>query len=132
MLVGLGSNLQFHRVSAAVLSARDRLGAVILIMGGLHMTAAPGTMALNGLAIFLQLFVVVGDDFVRCVVGEELRGHHFQRKSRHRKIYIGALLVVAVVFRSGLGAGIKRQAGIPNIGFFGDAPISHGRICVVS
>src|ERR1700688_4942051 len=94
------------------------------------MTAAPGTMALNGLAIFLQLFVVVGDDFVRCVVGEELRGHYFQRKSWHRKIYIGALLVVAVVFRSGLGTGIKREAGIANIGLLADVQITHGRLDV--
>src|ERR1700674_2961535 len=94
------------------------------------MTAVPGTVALNGLAIFLQLFVVVSDDFIGCVVGEELRCHHFQRKSWHRKIYIGALLVVAVVFRSGLGAGIKREAGIANIGLLADVQITHGRLDV--
>src|SRR5882762_8455848 len=87
-------------------------------------------MALDGLAIFLQLFVVVGDDFVRCVVGEELRSHHFQRKSWHRKIYIGAFLVVAVIFWGGLGAGIKRQAGIADIGLLADVQITHGRLDV--
>src|ERR1700730_10364712 len=87
-------------------------------------------MALDGLAIFRQLFVVVSDDFIGSVIGEELGGHHFQRESRHRKIHIGALLVVAVIFRSGLGAGIDRQAGVAYIGLLADVQITQGRLDV--
>src|ERR1019366_3029730 len=123
VLVPLRSNLQLHRISAAAIPARDRLRHVILAAFAFYATAVPGAVALDGLAIFLQLFVVVGDDFVGSVLGEELRGHHFQRESRNRKVYIGALLVVAVVFRSGLGAGIDRQAAVTDIGLLADVQI---------
>src|ERR1035438_8321843 len=71
MLVALGSYLQLHRVSAVVISTGDGLGDFIL--AGLGIYVAPGAMALDGLAIFLQVFVVVGDDFFGRVVGDELR-----------------------------------------------------------
>src|SRR5216684_6313020 len=93
-------------------------------------TAAPTAVALDGLAIFPQLFVVVGDDLARGVFGDELRSHHFQRESRQRKVYIGALLVVAVVFGGGLGAGIERQASVTDIGLLADVQIAHGRLDV--
>src|ERR1019366_3856622 len=99
---------------------RDRLRHVILAAFAFYATAVPGAAALDGLAIFLQLFVVVGDDFVGSVVGDELCGHHFQRESHHRKIYIGAFLVVAVVLRCGLGAGIQRQPSVADIGLLAD------------
>src|ERR1039458_9493863 len=101
---------------------------VVLACVGIYV--APGAMALEGLAIFLQVFVVVGDDFFGRVVGDELRRHHFQRESRERKVYIGALLVVAAFFRSGLGAGIEGQAGVANVGLFADVQIAYGRLDV--
>src|SRR4030081_3363575 len=69
VLVSLGSNLQFHRASAAVLSPRDGLGHLILvIIVVVCVASSPAAMALDGLAIFRQLFVVVGNDFVRSVI----------------------------------------------------------------
>src|SRR5713226_1512452 len=48
-LVPLGPNLQLYRVSAAVISARHRLGHVILIVV-VSVASAPTAMALDGLA----------------------------------------------------------------------------------
>src|ERR1039458_1895682 len=73
VLVALGSHLQLHLVSAAVIPTRDGPGHFILAVV-VYVASIPTAMALDGLAIFLQLFVVVGDDFVGSVVGEELRG----------------------------------------------------------
>src|SRR3979411_1588886 len=95
VLVPLSSNLQLDRVSAAVLSARDGLGHLILVVViVICVASSPAAMALDGLAILRQLFVVVSDNFIGSVIGKELCGHHFQRESRQRKIHIGPLLVV--------------------------------------
>src|SRR5271157_260136 len=123
MLVLLGSNLQFHRVSAVVTVTGDGLGPVLLALV-VCVASVPVAVALDGLAIFLQLFGVVGDDFIGSVVGDEFRGDNFQRESGHGEIYVGALLVVAVVFRRGPGAGIEGQARIANIGLFADVQIA--------
>src|SRR3981081_1118305 len=131
VLVPLGSNLQFHRVSAAVLSALDGLGHLILVVViVICVASSPTAMALDGLAIFRQLFVVVSDNFIGSVIGEKLCGPHFPRKSRHRNIHVGPLLVVAVIFRSGLGAGIDRQAGVAYIGLLADVQIAQGGLDV--
>src|SRR6266436_4555790 len=77
VLVPLGPNLQLYRVSAAIIPTRHRLGHVILAVV-VSVAPSPTTMALDGLAIFGQLFVVVSDDFVGSVIAGELRSHHFQ------------------------------------------------------
>src|SRR3981081_3248570 len=65
VLVPLGSDFQLDRVSAAVLSARDGLGHLILVVViVICVASSPAAMALDGLAIFRQLFVVVSDDFI--------------------------------------------------------------------
>src|SRR5258708_22287073 len=81
VLVPLGSNLQFHRVTAPVMPTRHRLGAFFLAGGGFYVTAAPAAMALDCLSIVLQLFVVVGDDFVGNVLARVLRRYHFHGES---------------------------------------------------
>ena len=48
------------------------------------------------------------------------------------EVHIGALLVVAVVLRSGLGAGIERQTGVADVGLLADVQIAHGRLDVDS
>src|SRR5437588_5469981 len=70
VLVPLGSNLQLYRVSAAIISTRHRLGHVILAVV-VAVASGPTAMALDGLAIFRQLFVVVRDNFIRSVIGRE-------------------------------------------------------------
>src|SRR5208337_2425240 len=130
VLVSFGSNLQLHRVSGAFAVTRNGFRHFILAAFRFYATGAPGTAALDGLAISLELFVVKGDDFFGSVVGNKLRGHHFQRKSRNRKVHIGALLVVAGVFRSGLGAGIERQTDVADIGLLADVQIADGRLDV--
>src|SRR5450755_583469 len=94
------------------------------------MTAVPGAAALDGLAILLQFFVVVSNDFFGSVVRGEFPGYDFQRKSRYRKVDVRALLVVTVVFRRGLGARVHRQAGIANISLLADVQIADGRLDV--
>jgi len=75
----------------------------------------PPAVALDGLAVFLQLFVVVADDFVGCVVGEKFRATTFSENPaatdlRWRSFCRRCRLSERV------GAGIQRQPCVANIG----------------
>ena len=97
----------------------------------IHMrTAAVGPMALNGLPKFLQLLIVIGNDLLGSIVGEELGRHDFELKAWKRKIDVATLLVIAAVFDSRLGARIHAQTGVANVHLLADMQVSHGRFDV--
>src|SRR5208283_5554951 len=67
VLVSVGSHLQLHSVSAGVIVTRHGFGQFILVVV-VCVACVPAAVALDGLAILRQLFVVIGDDFVGSVI----------------------------------------------------------------
>src|SRR5271165_329862 len=52
------------------------------------------------------------------------------RESRKRKVYVCALLIVTLFFRSGRGSGIECQAGVADIRLLTDVQVPHRRLDV--
>src|SRR5512142_421518 len=93
-------------------------------------TAIPGAVALEDVAVFLQFTGIVVDQLIGSCVGLIFLRYHFQSEKAGRDIDVGALVIALVFLFHQLGAGINAQSDRMGIGLFAYVNAADGSVDV--
>ena len=122
MFVVFRTHLQFHVLSAVVAFALElfRLMGIMLAGVHVHIAAVSAGVAFEHAAVFLQLILVIGDEFRRRVIGFIFDSHHLQAEAQGGEVDVGALFFPVLSFLLHPCSGINRKADVADVGALAD------------